>query len=123
MPVVPDSYTAKELFEKLQAVEWAGTTYELPVWLYEAVLEHLTSCRGPSQQGWISVNDRLPTEENETCVIGSDGVAWAVLPWKLDTTGKGAGWMDLMEGVLYGPKDVTHWMPVPDWPSATREEG
>jgi hypothetical protein len=44
-----DSYTATKLIEKLQAVEWAGTTYELPVWLYEAILEHLRSS-GPESE-------------------------------------------------------------------------
>ena len=35
------SYTAQQLIEKLNDVEWAGTTYEVPCWLYEAILERL----------------------------------------------------------------------------------
>lgn len=46
-----NSYSVQELIEKLESLDWAGTTYELPVWLYEAILEHLKSATPPATNG------------------------------------------------------------------------
>lgn len=54
-----DSYTAQQLIEKLQDVEWAGTTYELPVWLYEAVLDHLNRSTGPNDTAVALLREAL----------------------------------------------------------------
>jgi hypothetical protein len=57
---VRDSYTAAELASKLDDVEWSGTEYTVPCWLYEALLEHLRS-PGPARPEWRKIEDGCGT--------------------------------------------------------------
>lgn len=74
---------------------------------------------------WISVNDKLPTDEDSwryfICMTTATGRSKGVIPMRWDVT-KVRGkivrrWK--WEGRI-SPWEVTHWMPLPDPP---KEEG
>lgn len=60
---------------------------------------------------WISVNDRLPEDENEYLVFTNSEIL-------------GFAYFDVLEGWLiswvegFEKDDITHWMPLPEPPRA-----
>lgn len=71
----------------------------------------------PTVGGWVSVNDRLPDEEDyrschenwDGCVIWTNGSDIG-LGWYYTSTGN---WADIYDCRI---DDVTHWMPLPKLP-------
>ena len=101
------------------------------VWMpqgIEKLADHLIS-HGVTVQEWISVNDRLPDDEQEVLVIahGWDGRlvyvgrhkrVEAQKSWLTGITNKPSEWSLWGWSYLKEPM-VTHWMPLPEPP----EEG
>lgn len=60
---------------------------------------------------WISVDDRLPNENERVLVSCFDGICTGKLlsdQWQCDPIGSYAG-----DGCIFG---ITHWMPLPNPP-------
>jgi hypothetical protein len=58
---------------------------------------------------WIDVNDQLPNEDSSVLVVGLARYR-TVADWS-----KESGWSVGREE-LFGSKDITHWMPLPELP-------
>ena len=77
----------------------------------------------PTIDGWISVKDRLPDEEDyrschenwDGCVIWTNGSDIG-LGWYSMTTGD---WADIYDCDI---DDVTHWMPLPEPPKEDEDD-
>lgn len=98
------------------------------VWMpqgIEKLADHLIS-HGVTAQEWISVNDRLPDDEQEVLVIahgwdgrlvyvGSHKRVEAQKSWLTGITNKSSEWSLWGWSYLKEPM-VTHWMPLPQPP-------
>ena len=86
-----------------------------------------------ARNGWISVKDRLPYDEQEVLVIahgwderlvyvGSHKRVAAQKSWLTGITNKSSEWSLWGWSYLKEPM-VTHWMPLPEPPEALIKEG
>ena len=92
---------------------------------FEDVADHLIR-NGVTVQEWISVDDRLPSDEQDVLVIahgwggrlvyvGSHKRVEAQKSWLTGITNKSSEWLLWGWSYLKEPR-VTHWMPMPQPP-------
>ena len=92
--------------------------------------DYLVAC-GVTVQEWISVDDRLPSDEQDVLVIahgwggrlvyvGSHKRVEAQKSWLTGITNKSSEWSLWGWSYLKEPM-VTHWMPLPQPPKGERE--
>ena len=112
-----------ELLKEIVAIQECGFGDPRPT--YETVASYLMS-HGVTVQEWISVNDRLPDDEQEVLVIahgwdgrlvyvGSHKRVEAQKSWLTGITNKSSEWSLWGWSYLREPM-VTHWMPIPQPP-------
>ena len=112
-----------ELLKEIVAIQECGFGDPRPT--YETVASYLMS-HGVTVQEWISVNDRLPDDEQEVLVIahgwdgrlvyvGSHKRVEAQKSWLTGITNKSSEWSLWGWSYLKEPM-VTHWMPIPQPP-------
>ena len=84
-------------------------------------LDHHPSCAraaapaAPAADGWISVSERLPGEDDQVlCWCEDETVAWAEV-----SSHHNSFFTDMTHELL----PVTHWMPLPAAPSANSDQG
>ena len=79
----------------------------------EYLADHLIA-NGVTVQEWISVDDRLPVDQEEVlvCTRSKNGIR------NIDK-----GYMAIDRFIHRGRAEVTHWMPIPQPPKGERKEG
>lgn len=80
---------------------------------YDTMAQKLISRGYRRQSGWVSVNDKLP-QNNEWCLLFHDNGQIMI------------GWYNsihktFIEGCVESPNEVTHWMPLPEPPKGGAE--
>lgn len=69
---------------------------------------------GPVRQAWISVEDRLPEKYKFVLLFGIYDRVWKpMLGWLGDFD---EGWYVFTEYGEFHPREVSHWMPLPEAP-------
>ena len=110
----------EKLVEMLQ-VDLSGSDGYEPELIADYMLDH-----GVTVQEWISVEDRLPSDEQDVLVIahgwggrfvyvGSHKRVEAQKSWLTGITNKSSEWLLWGWSYLKEPM-VTHWMPLPEPP-------
>lgn len=104
----------KELVSELREMsEWVGPdNFELPITLYDKLVEAAEAIEELSKPGWIPVTDRLPGTGEIVLVYGKRGgiytaehnrnARWPGSFWKLNGKSHHC--------------EPTHWMPLPEPP-------
>ena len=123
----------EKLVEILKKAPFEGKV--LDEWWWEEkikrIADHLIR-NGVTVQEWISVNDRLPDDEQEVLVIahgwdgrlvyvGSHKRVEAQKSWLTGITNKSSEWSLWGWSYLKEPM-VTHWMPLPDPPKGVLDD-
>lgn len=109
----------EKLVELIESARYWGSNTS------EEIADHLIA-HGVTVQEWISVNDRLPDDEQEVLVIahgwdgrlvyvGSHKRVEAQKSWLTGITNKSSEWSLWGWSYLKEPM-VTHWMPLPEPP-------
>lgn len=99
--------------------------YIIPHKFKEKIVDHLIT-NGVTVQEWISVDDRLPSDEQDVLVmahgwggrlvyVGSHKRVEAQKSWLTGITNKSSEWLLWGWSYLKEPM-VTHWMPLPEPP-------
>ena len=99
--------------------------YIIPHKFKEKIVDHLIT-NGVTVQEWISVDDRLPSDEQDVLVmahgwggrlvyVGSHKRVEAQKSWLTGITNKSSEWLLWGWSNLKEPM-VTHWMPLPEPP-------
>ena len=120
----------EKLVEQAISYFWYGVSHDIfsePVTTYaKLAIEALKKENGVRVQEWISVDDRLPSDEQDVLVIahgwggrlvyvGSYKRVEAQKSWLTGITNKSSEWLLWGWSYLKEPI-VTHWMPIPEPP-------
>ena len=93
----------EKLVELIESARYWGSNTS------EEIADHLTN-NGVTVQEWVSVDDRLPEDQEEVlvCTHSKNGIR------NIDK-----GYMAIDRFIHRGRAEVTHWMPMPQLPKGT----
>lgn len=104
------TYFVAKMMDNLED-EYTNEIYER----FAAVREHLYTLMG--NNGWVSVNDRLPKDGQDVLGYLYNGEETRIAPVNYD---KGT-WYDCVMNCTVAINSITHWMPLPEPPKEVSE--